>query len=101
VESRQSLCRLQMDSGLMIQKYINFVVFNVDSTWTEWSPSGLNGVHMDSTGVQGESNRSVWGSVKYTTFHCSLGFSLGTFHCRPGFSLGTFHCRPGYFIGYF
>jgi hypothetical protein len=66
VESRQSLCRLQMDSGLMIQKYINFVVFNVDSTWTEWSPSGLNGVHLDSTGVQVESNRSVWGSVKYT-----------------------------------
>jgi hypothetical protein len=30
-----------MDSGLMIQKYINFVVFNVDSTWTEWSPYGL------------------------------------------------------------
>jgi hypothetical protein len=41
VESRQSLCRLQMDSGLMIQKYIDFVVFKVDSTWTEWSPGGV------------------------------------------------------------
>jgi hypothetical protein len=51
VESRQSLCRLQMDSGLMIQKYTNFVVFNVDSTWTEWSPSGL---HWSPGGVQPE-----------------------------------------------
>jgi hypothetical protein len=40
----------------MIQKYINFVVFKVDSTWTEWSPSGLQlecvgecKVHQDST----------------------------------------------------
>jgi hypothetical protein len=51
VESGQSLCRLQMDSGLMIQKYINFVVFKVDSTWTEWSPSGL---HWSPGGVQPE-----------------------------------------------
>jgi hypothetical protein len=51
VESRQSLCRLQMDSGLMIQKYIHFVVFKVDSTWTEWSPSGH---HRSPGGVQPE-----------------------------------------------
>jgi hypothetical protein len=51
VESRQSLCRLQMDSGLMIQKYIYFVVFKVDSTWTKWSPSGL---HRSPGGVKPE-----------------------------------------------
>jgi hypothetical protein len=50
MESRQSLCRLQMDSGLMTQKYIDFVVFKVDSTWIEWSPSGLNGVQPECVG---------------------------------------------------
>jgi hypothetical protein len=42
VESRESLCGVHLDSGLMIQKYIDFVVFKVDSTWTERSPSGLS-----------------------------------------------------------
>jgi hypothetical protein len=40
-----------MDSGLMIQTNIHLVVFKVDSTWTEWSPSGL---HQTPGGVQPE-----------------------------------------------
>jgi hypothetical protein len=40
-DSMQTPDGLQMDSRLMIQKNIHLVVFKVDSTWTEWSPSGL------------------------------------------------------------
>jgi hypothetical protein len=49
MESRRSLCGIQMDSSLMIQKYIDLVVFKVDFTWTERSPSG---VHWSPGGVQ-------------------------------------------------
>jgi hypothetical protein len=74
VESRESLCGVHLDSGLMIQKYIDFVVFKVDSTWTERSPSGLKGVYLDSAGVQVESNQSVSRSVKYILFYCYFSF---------------------------
>jgi hypothetical protein len=51
VESSQSLYGAHLDSGLMIQKYIDFVVFKVDSTWTGRTPSGL---HRSPPGVEPE-----------------------------------------------
>jgi len=50
VESIWSLCRLQLDDP----ENIHLVVFKVDSTWTEWGPSGLwqspGGVQLECVG---------------------------------------------------
>ena len=57
VESIWSLCRLHMDSSWMIQKYTDLVVFQVESNW------------------------SMWGCVKYTSFAILSRYTIDSSVC--------------------